>query len=238
MIEINLIPDVKQELLRAQRMRAVVISSSIFISIVAGVVVVLLALYVFGFQAIRDVAAEDAIKKQSTELSKVEDLSEMLTVQNQLARIDELSANKKMTSRLFDVLAGVLPPEPNAVKVSNVAVDTDLDTIRIEGQTRAYDSMEVFKKTLDNAVILYTKGDEEPTQVKLAGDISASDISFGDSDGTKVLRFNITFKYDEVLFSPEVAGVTVKLNINGNVTDSYLGIPKSIFTERAKDIEE
>lgn len=238
MIEINLIPDVKQELLKAQRTRAAVISLSILTSIIAAGVVVALLLYVFGVQTIRNVATDDAIKKQYATFSSVEDLSEMLTIQNQLSKVSELNESKTITSRLFDLLSAIIPPAPNSVQISNTNINTEDDTVTIEGQTRAYDSMEVFKKTLDAAIIVYT-ADGEEKQVKLASDISTSDVSYGEqSDGTKVLRFSISFKYAEELFSQTIASPTIKLNVNGNVTDSYLGIPKSIFTERAKDLNE
>jgi len=97
--------------------------------------------------------------------------------------------------------------------------------------------MEVFKKTIDSSIIVYNEDGEEQ-QVKLATDISASDITYGeDSDGQKVLNFSLSFKYPEELFSGSIPAVTIKLKINGNVTDSYIGIPKSIFKERAKDEE-
>lgn len=47
MIEINLIPDVKQELLKAQRTRSMVVSIAIISSIAAASVVVLLLVYIF-----------------------------------------------------------------------------------------------------------------------------------------------------------------------------------------------
>jgi Tfp pilus assembly protein PilN len=236
MIEINLIPDVKRELLRAQRARTTVISAAIVISIVAGAVVVALALYVYGVQTVRGALLDNQIKDGAAKLSKVEDLSKILTIQNQLSRISELNGQKNIDSRLFDVLSAVIPPDPNSVKVSLVTVDSEAKTVRIEGQTRGYDSMEVFKKTLDSAILNFTNKDQADTE-KLATDISVSDTSYGaNSDGQKVLRFVLTFTYAEKLFSPDISGVTIKLNINGNATDSYLGIPKSIFTERATDL--
>lgn len=238
MIEINLIPDVKQELLRAQRTRATVISVSIFTSIIAAGVVVALVFYVFAVQTVRSSLLDDGIKQGAAKLAESEDLSKMLTIQNQLATVNELNAQKKIDSRVFDVLAAVIPPEPNNIVMSQVSINAEESTIRVEGQTRGYDSMEVFKKTLDNAVVTYTEPDTTETKtVKLATDISVTDTSYGaNADNVKVLRFVLTFKYPEELFSPTIAGVTVKLNINGNVTDSYLGLPKSIFEERAADL--
>jgi len=243
-IEINLIPDVKRELLRAQRMRAAVISASIITSIIAGGVVVMFLLYIYGVQNVRGAILDGQITSGSKKLAEVEDLSKMVTIQNQLAQISVLNGQKNMDSRLFDVLAGVIPPDPNGVQISQVTIDAATKTIRIEGQTRGYDSMEVFKKTLDSAIIQYRakaleEGQEQPAEAtaKLASNISVTDTSYGENtEGKKVLRFILTFTYAEETFSPDVSAVVVKLSINGNVTDSYLGIPKSIFTERATDL--
>ncbi len=236
MIEINLIPDVKLELLKARRTRALVISTSIIVSIVVGGLVVALALYVFGVQTVRSAYLDGQITQQNDQFSKVEDLSKVLTIQNQLSVISDLNAQKNMDSRLFDLLAAVIPPAPNSVQLSQVTVDAETETIRLEGQTGSYESMEVFKKTIDSAIVTYTENGEAVT-VPLASDVSTTDISYGkDSQGQRVVRFTLTFTYPEELFSPAIPSVTIRLSIDGNVTDSYLGIPKSIFTERAGDL--
>ncbi len=240
MIEINLIPDVKRELLKAQRARAFVVSTSIMVSIIAGGVVVALLLYMGGVQNIREYVLDNAIKSESQKLAEVEDLSKILTIQNQLSVINDLNADKNIDSRIFNVLAGVVPPEPNNAQISQVTIDAEESTIRLEGQTSGYDAMEVFKKTLDSALLSYTEdGDTEAQTTKLASDISITDTSFGtNSDNQKVLRFAITFTYDDKLFSPDIDNVAIKLSIDGNVTDSYLGIPRSIFAERATDLQD
>ena len=53
MIEINLVPDVKQELIRAQRVRTGVISMSILVGLAALGIVALLLIWVFAIQAAR-----------------------------------------------------------------------------------------------------------------------------------------------------------------------------------------
>lgn len=235
MIEVNLIPDVKQELIRAERVRSVVISGSILVGLISIGIVIVLAGYVFGVQTVRSAIDDDAIKNGTNQLSSVEDLSKVLTIQNQLTKIDQLNDQKKIDSRVFDMLAALIPPAPNDVKVSNLFIEAADDTITIEGQTPTYDSLETFKKTIDGAVVRYT-ADGEQVDVKLAGSISTSDVSFGeDATGTKVLRFTLSFVYPEELFSPTVPGIVIKLTNQGNVTDSYLGIPKSIFAAPAVD---
>lgn len=238
MIEINLIPDVKQELLKAQRTRLAVISGSIIASLVAGGVVALLLIYIFAVQAIRDNILNGQITNNASQFLQTEDLSKMLTIQNQLTKISSLNQEKNIDSRLFDLLSAVTPTGANKVSFSNVAIDSETSTIRVEGQTTSYESLEVFKKTLAGAVIQYTEKDAtEPTITEVASNISTNEASYGqDAEGTKVLRFSMTFTYADELFAVSTPNPVFKLNINGNVTDSYLGIPKSLFTEKAKDL--
>lgn len=252
MIEINLIPDVKQELLKAQRARSVVITASIFTSIIAVGVVVLLLGYIYGVQGVRGVYLDGQIDTKSKELSKVEDLSKILTIQNQLSAISTLNDQKVMASRMFDVVSAITPPGDAAISFSQINVspggmgldseETEVSTteggqIQFEGQTASYDTMELFKKRIENTSFQY-KEDGEDKLVDLASNISTTDISYGeDSNGNKVVRFTLLFDYPAELFSSKTAGqqLSFKLNVNGNVTDSYIGIPR--FSERASDLE-
>lgn len=236
MIEINLIPDVKQELIHARMIRSAVISGAIVTTIIAAAVVAILSVYVFGVQTVRGAVADDAIKKGSAQLASVEDLSKILTIQNQLTKINALNDSKKIDSRVFELLQAVIPPAPNDVKISSLVVDADAGTITFEGQTPTYPSLEAFKKTIGVANIRYTDDTKTQQTIPLASDLSMSNISYGeDSTGTKVLRFSVSFTYAPELFSPAVVNPTIVLVDGGNVTDSYLGIPKSIFTDRATD---
>ncbi len=240
MIEINLIPDVKRELIKAQKVRSLVISSSILISIAVVGAVVLLALYVFGGQLLRNNLADSEIDKRGEELSQVEDLPEILTLQNQLMNISDLQNEKQINSRIFKMLEAVIPPGVNEAKISRFSVEKDTSTIRLEGQTRSFDSMEVFKKTIDAAEIVFRLPDsDETSHVKLASDINTSETSFGeDVDGNRTFRFSLTFAYPPELFAVSSGDISFRLVVNGNVTDSYLGIPKTVFTEPARDVEE
>jgi Tfp pilus assembly protein PilN len=234
MIEINLIPDVKQELLKAQSQRARVITISLYAGLTALGLVILLAVYVFAVQGVRSAIADDIIKRGNEELSQVEDLSKILTIQNQLAQIDVLNQDKKRDSRIFDVLEAVLPPAPNQVLVSSLALDVEQTSLVIEGQTSSFDTLEVFKKTISGAVVTYTEEGEEQS-ITLAQDISISNVSYGeDATGARVLRFTLSFSYPVELFSAQIPSILIKLTNEGNVTDSYLGIPRSIFVDAAE----
>jgi len=240
MIEINLVPDVKQELLKAQSIRNRVITVSIFIGIMSVVVVTILALYVTTVQAVRSSIADASIKTGSEKLAEVTDLTKTLTIQNQLTKISSLNSGKKINSRIFAVLNAIIPPAPNNVQISNLSIDSTSGTIVIDGQAaNSYAAVEVFKKTIAGAIFKYTDVDGNAQEVVLATNISTSNTSYGeDTTGSKVLRFTLSFTYAPELFSPEPTKISIAILVDGNVTDSYLGVPKSVFADRAVDITE
>lgn len=238
MIEINLIPDVKQQLINAQRMRTTVISLAIIIGIVTLGIVVVLAVYSYGVQTVRSSILDGQIDEDAKKLSAFEDLSKTLTIQNQLALLPDTHADKKISSRMFDVLAKIIPPSPNDVQFSNFVVDTSEQTVTIEGQAKnSYAAVEVFKKTISAAEIVYVVDGEDRT-TPLATDISTGEMSYGeDSSGTRVLRFTLSFGYADELFDSSATDVRIRITNQGNATDSYLGVPESIFVDPASDVE-
>ncbi len=236
MIEINLVPDVKQELIKAQKVRSKVIIGAILVGVGSISVVILLLFYVFGVQTARGFLADNSIDSKSKTLMKVNDLSQTLTIQNQLTKISNLNDNKKVDSRIFDLLGAIIPSAPNDIKISDLTIDSTTNLIVINGQaSNSYAAVEVFKKTIEGAKLKYDDIDEKPQEVTLASSISTSDTSYGeDSSGVKVLRFTLSFVYAQELFSPLSKNASIVIANKGNATDSYLGVPR-VFTDRATD---
>lgn len=238
MIEINLIPDVKRELIQAQKARSLVITISIIVSIVSAAIVGVLVLFIFSVQLIHGISVDGTIKTENEKLSKVAELSKMLTIQNQLTKISELNNGKHIDSRIFNMLDNINPPVPNDIQVSSLKVDSADGSVVIEGQAvNGYSALEIFKKTIAGAKVKYTDSGNNVVYVDLASNISTKDVSYGeDSTGAKVLRFNLSFNYAKELFALDAKNAVVVITVKGNVTDSYVGVPRDIFTDRAKDI--
>jgi hypothetical protein len=238
MIEINLVPDVKQELIKAQRVRASVISLAIIVGVAAVGVVVVLAIWVFGVQTARSVLTDNTIKSESEKLSSVEDVSNTLTIQHQLSKLSEMHNAKSIDSRIFDVLATINPSEPNSVAITNVSLDAATKTIRIEAQAvNGYPALDVFKKTISATEFKFTKDGQEQS-VPLAANMGDSDRSYGeDATGAKVLRFTLTFTYPELLFNRTAQNATIVAPERTNATDSFKGVPRSLFTQKASDAQ-
>ena len=239
MIQINLLPDVKQEYLRTRRIRNTAISIAIITGLAAGGVVVLLTL-VLGAQLTREIVADDQIKKQYAEMSQVDSLSELVTLQNQLELISSQHENKSVDSRLFSFLQAINPAAPNDVQFSSVNLDPSDFTITLEGLTDGgYPAVESLTKTIMNTKVEYVSGQEEMTD-SVASQVAISETRFGeDSSGKRVLRFKIVVDYYEQLFvntakSVEIVGPDRRID----VTDSKVGVPDSLFTAPIEDEEE
>jgi len=239
MIEINLVPDVKQELLKAQRVRSAVISIAIIVGVASIALVVLLAIWAFGVQTARGVISDNTIKTESQKLANVPDISNTLTIQNQLSLLSQLHDSKRVDSRVFDVLTTINPPEPNDVAINKLDLDSSNNTVLISAQApNGYPALEVFKKTISATTFQYTQ-DGENQSIPLASNMIDTDRSYGeDVTGKKVLRFTLIFTYPDELFAPNLAGARIVAPTKTNVTDSYVGVPKSLFTQKATDTGE
>jgi len=237
MISINLIPDVKQELIKAKRVRTVVVSSAITVGIVAVGIVVLLAVYLFGWQTYRSAALDSDIDKKSAQVANVADVEEILTIQSQLTSIDQLHSEKHMTSRFTDLIKSINPIAPDQVTFSTVAVNTDEKMVTIEGQAKnGFVAADIFKKTIEAMKLNYDQDGEAKTEL-LAKNVNLSNLSYGeDSEGGRVLRFTLGFEYVEQLFAYSAENAVIVRPDRQNATDSFKYVPTSLFSDRAADV--
>lgn len=240
MIEINLLPNVKRELLKTRAMRNRVISISFLVGGASIAAVVVLAL-ILGSQIAAEAVQNGVIKDRNDKLMAVEDLNKVVTIQHQLTKINEQHSGKKLNSRIFDVVTAVNPVAPNNVSFSDIKVNPGSKTITLEGNAvNGYSALETLKKTILNTKVQTTDGDKS-SEVSLTKEIKDGDTSFGEnSEGKKVLQFSFSFEYAEELLAPANNGTVSVLTPTGkvDVTDSRQGIPDSLFKSNSKKQEK
>ncbi|QWQ31515.1 hypothetical protein KOY49_00540 [Candidatus Minimicrobia vallesae] len=240
MIEINLLPNVKRELLKTRAMRNRVISISFLVGGASIAAVVVLAL-ILGSQIAAEAVQSGVIKDRNDKLMAVEDLNKVVTIQHQLTKINEQHSGKKINSRIFDVVTAVNPVAPNNVSFSDIKVNPESKTITLEGSAvNGYSALETLKKTILNTKVQTTDGDKS-SEVSLTKEIKDGDTSFGEnSEGKKVLQFSFSFEYAEELLAPANNGTVSVLTPTGkvDVTDSRQGIPDSLFKSNSKKQEK
>lgn len=215
MIELNLLPDVKQEFVHARRQKRLVIATMILISMVAAAVVALLLFYAYGVQNVRQKFADDAITAKSKELNGKKDLVRDLTIQNQLSSLTQLHETKGVYGRLFDYLKVLNPEAPNNISISKVTVDTATGTLLVEASAKDYQAVTVFKDTLQNAQLVYTdpnsdSKDKVKTPLFTIVDIGNTGIG-KDSSGKQVASFKATLTYDSNAFDWTVKNSSIKV---------------------------
>ena len=240
MIEINLLPNVKRELLKTRAMRNRVISISFLVGGASIAAVVVLAL-ILGSQIAAEAVQNGVIKDRNDKLMAVEDLNKVVTIQHQLTKINEQHSGKKINSRIFDVVTAVNPVAPNNVSFSDIKVNPESKIITLEGSAvNGYSALETLKKTILNTKVQTTDGDKS-SEVSLTKEIKDGDTSFGEnSEGKKVLQFSFSFEYAEELLAPANNGTVSVLTPTGkvDVTDSRQGIPDSLFKSNSKKQEK
>lgn len=164
MIQLNLLPDLKKEFLKAQKTKSLVISTSIFVTIGAVGLSALLFVYVTFVQQLQINLATDDIKNKENQLTSIQDIDKYLTVQAQLAALPDLHNAKGSYDRLFTLLSVINPSAPNNVNLSNLQLATDANSMVITGTTGSFETLNVFVDTLKNAEISYKKNGAGETQ--------------------------------------------------------------------------
>lgn len=190
--EINLVPEVKMQMIKAQKVRNLVLFICIVVSSAAvGVVVIL-----FGIKSGQDIAMhnqDSRLELMSKKLNGYDEFEDLVTIQDQLGRYSDILKKRAVVSRVFGALGVMLPQGSDEVKMSELRVTVSSNTINMEGQADAkvaplidYRVLESFKKSVGLTKYDYGRyvdidGKEIPTQCITAADESGNAFREGDS---------------------------------------------------------
>ncbi len=262
MIEVNLLPDIKQEVLVARQMRDRVATWAIIISGGFISLAVIFGMISFIVQGLIISSQKSQIKADFEKIEKYTGVSSLLTIQKQLKSLDDLHQNKPVTSRMFFILTQIIAKYKFDLKVSNMVVDPHKKKIVIEGYSETgYVEIERFTKTLNNAKVSYldlevlNQISEKATTEKAANDMLTeemgkidknsllkeevsllSDPTLGEnSDGKRVLVFKVGLAMDDNFFKSSEKISVIEGASYQDVTDSYLSIPQELFGSIQED---
>lgn len=242
-IQVNLVPDVKQELIQAERQRNRVIATAAIVTLGALGFVAFLAMTAFVGQTLLLSNADKTISKEFENFKNHKGIDQMITLQNQLSKIDSLHDKKPISSRLFTMLTVVVEGESSQIKVSKMEYKSDTGEIIIEGQSsNGYIGLEKLQKTILGTDIEIpaevVEGEEtpaEPVVERLTEDIKLIDQPiFGESTTQdKVLLFKVGFTVNPKLIASTNRNIVIKSISRQNVTDSVSTIPEDLFAPQA-----
>lgn len=193
MIQFNLLPDIKQQYIKAQQTRRLIISVSIIVSAAALAVLVLMFSYVHVVQKKQLSNADDDIKKSTKALKAIPEIDKILTVQNQLNSLTTLHDQKPAVSRLYDYLEQVTPTKAN---ISNLSMDfiEGTNAVSLTGGADKISTINKFADTLKFTT--YNNYTDDTKDMKAFPNVVLT--SFGTADGKA--SYTLTFNYDPVIF--------------------------------------
>lgn len=190
--EINLVPEVKAQMIKAQRMRNMVLFICIVVSSVAvGAVVIL-----FGIKSGQDIAMssqDGRLELMSSKLNEYTELDDLVTIQAQLQGISNILGQKTVLSRVFGAMGAMLPQGDDDVTLSQLRADMMTNIVTMEGQADArkaplidYRVLESFKKGVELTKYDYGRyvdidGKELPTACMIEADASGQALKDGNS---------------------------------------------------------
>lgn len=231
MIELNLLPDVKKEYLRAQSFRAKAISFSIIATVIAVGATAVLASYVYGGQTLFSNWQKGDITSKARELKGKKDIGKYLTIQNQLSTIDQLHNNKNISSRVLDILPRLNPVAPNSARFSNVELSLVDKTLSFQGGLKDFSALTTFRDTLTNAKMNYTENGKQITEpVFNKVTLLQSGFTKGDKPETAV-GFSIQTEYNPNLLSNNIKNFSITVP-NIETTQSVVASP-GLFEQNA-----
>lgn len=209
MIEINLLPAVKREYLKAQQMKHTVVVASVLMSLLAVVLMLLLLGYVRVMQPRHQKNVQADIDSALRDSKKKENAVKVVTVQGALEQIPNLQDKKMITSSIFTYLKEFTPRD---ISYSNIKLDLVEKTIVLQGTSTNFEKANILANNLKSAKFTYSSGDEKNsispfTSVVFDG-LSKSEVV----QDNKSVTFQITFKIDPVIFDQSAKSGEITVN--------------------------
>ena len=136
--EINLVPDSKVEAIRSLKLRNLILFISIIIAS-ASVFVSIIAFSISGGQQAAIADKKQTLESLSSKMNDFGDLGDFLTVKDQLGNLVPISENKVLASRLFGVLATLIPTGADSITISNLTINL-IDDEETEGTKLTFDA--------------------------------------------------------------------------------------------------
>ena len=222
MIQFNLLPDVKIQFIKATRTKRLVIMASILSSLVALFIMISLFLLVNVAQKEHLNNLSASIKTDSKKLQDMQNLSKILTVQNQLVALDGAHNKKPVTTRLANYLELITPSNVN---ISTLSIDFIPTTLSISGRADQLTNINKFVDTL-KFTKYSVKGSSEQKQA--FDKVVLSSFGRGDKETT----YSISLVFDPLIFDAKSDVTLVVPKIT--TTRSEIEKPAALFQQPAQ----
>lgn len=225
MITLNLLPDIKKEYLRTQRLKRLFMVGSLLTSLGFVALTILLALFVFGVQRLQLSDVQSDIDSSLAQLQSVQDLDKIVTIQKQLEVLPGLHEGKPAANRIFSYLSSLVPAEVSLNKAEFIMIGDEVGG-ELSGAAASPKAVNVFVDTIKNAQFTY-EGAESP--IKPFTSVVLDDPTVQDDK----IQYKITIKFDPLLFDNTL--VKAQLSVPKITTTTSVAERPRLFDDKASD---
>lgn len=228
-MQLNLLPAVKMEYIKAQRSRRLIISVSTIVTI-AAVALLLLLLSVSGLQKKHLSDLNKDIAKETTKLQNEPQIGRMLTVQNQLGALTQLHSQEPAASMVFGYLNQVTPSD---VSITDFNIDFTKQTATITGTSANLANVNQYVDSLKHATYT-TKDSSDKKQAFSDIVLSSFSLNTDTNDPSQAANYTITLSYDKTIFDntqsaklevPKITTTRLTLDQGQSATDLFKAAP-------------
>lgn len=230
MIQFNLLPDVKTQFIRTQRLKRIMVLVSIALSVLS-VLVLLMTISYSAVQKNHLSNLDKDIDKISAELQGNPELTKILSVQNQLNALPALYNGRPALDRLPLILERTTPVD---VSIGRLMIDFSTSQIELSGQAT---TLEMVNSYVDTLKFTTFRSAEDEMVLPAFKEVVLS--QFGKD--TVSASFTLTFSFEPTLFD-ETKTVTISVpstvttRADGDVTELFNGgAEEELQDEEAQD---
>lgn len=191
MIQFNLLPDVKVEYIKTQKLRRTIFLASVVVTVVSVGLLLIQFMTVSVYQKAKLNSLSKEITESSKKLQATPDLNKILTVQNQLNSLQGQHDKKIIASRLPKFLDKVTPAN---VSINKLDVDFTTQTLTVSGKSDSLANINKFVDTLKFTTYQKT-GSSDTTKAFIS---VVLDAFAKDATGA---TYTIKTTFDPVIFS-------------------------------------
>lgn len=226
MIQLNLLPDVKLEYIKAERERRLVI----VVSTLATTVAIGILFLNFGFGQLQKKHLSDLNSDISTKSHKLQaqpEINKILTVQNQLKSLTALHDAKPAAGKMFDFLNQLTPVE---VSISSLQMDYTTQIVTLSGSAKAISDVNRYVDTL-KFTTYSTEFNKTDTKAFSNVVLSSFAVAANSTANALPVSYSVTFMNDPLLFSTVSPA---KLKVPTQITTrSEISQPTDLFKAAA-----
>lgn len=221
-IQFNLLPDVKLQYNRTQRIKKLVFRISIM-AVVASIVIFLLMLFTVDVLQKKQMDdAGQAVDQASKQLKDIPEIDQIITIQNQLLALTKLHQSKHAVNRIFTYLPQITPAD---VSINKLDLDITLTKMTIGGTANSQKAVNTFVDNLKQTTYIVNPKDSAapafPSVVESAFNINQTNVGY-----------TISLVFDPKLFANDLVDssgktLTPKVSIYQTSASSNLKDPAS-----------